>query len=105
MAISKSFQLVSIIKVSKSGRLILKINYIIISLNKFKANQKLFKYQKSKINEKNSNHQPITGDPTTTTPTPCDDIWEAKKCEKMKKKGKCGKPKIDKKCRKTCGIC
>merc|ERR1711935_282220 len=30
---------------------------------------------------------------TGPTPAPCDDMWKAKKCKKMKKKGKCGKPK------------
>jgi len=48
---------------------------------------------------------PTTGGPTTATPAPCDDIWKAKKCNKMKKKGKCEKPKVEKKCKKTCGFC
>ena len=42
-----------------------------------------------------------------TTPTPgiCEDIWNAKKCKKMKKKEKCGKTKVKQNCKKTCEIC
>ena len=47
----------------------------------------------------------VTGGPTTTTPEPCDDKWKSKKCKKMKKKGKCVKPKVEANCQKTCGIC
>ena len=46
----------------------------------------------------------VTGVPTTSTPAPCEDMWKAKKCKKMKKKGKCGIPKVDANCKKTCGI-
>jgi len=35
----------------------------------------------------------------------CKDNWKAKKCQKQKKKGKCGKGKVAKNCQKTCGKC
>ena len=35
----------------------------------------------------------------------CKDNWKAKKCQKQKQKGKCGKGKVAKNCQKTCGKC
>ena len=40
-----------------------------------------------------------------TTPEPCEDSWTVNKCEKIKEKGNCGKPKGKKKCAKTCNYC
>ena len=34
----------------------------------------------------------------------CEDIWKAKKCQKMKKNGKCEKPNVETNCKKTCGF-
>lgn len=42
---------------------------------------------------------------TTTTAPPCEDKKKPKKCKKLKKKGKCGKKKVWKKCQKTCDKC
>ena len=42
--------------------------------------------------------------PTLTVPN-CKDKAKTKKCNKWKKKGKCGNKKIAKKCKKTCNLC
>ena len=36
---------------------------------------------------------------------PCEDIWKARSCKRLKKLGKCWKKKVAKKCKKTCGKC
>jgi hypothetical protein len=41
----------------------------------------------------------------TITDPHCKDKKKTKKCIKWKKKGKCGKKKIAKKCKKTCNLC
>merc|ERR1712107_357327 len=35
----------------------------------------------------------------------CEDEWPTKRCIRRANKGKCGKPKVAKKCKKTCDLC
>ena len=35
----------------------------------------------------------------------CEDKYDTKKCEKIKKKGQCGTKKAEKYCKKTCDLC
>ncbi|XP_039269007.2 blastula protease 10-like [Styela clava] len=44
-----------------------------------------------------------TGAATTTVP--CIDLWNLKKCKKMKNKSRCSKENVIPNCRKTCEIC
>merc|ERR1712136_192292 len=37
--------------------------------------------------------------------TPCEDKWPAKRCNKQKKKNRCGKMRVIEYCQKTCGLC
>ena len=46
-----------------------------------------------------------TPTPTPTPPSECKDKKKTKRCKRLKKKGKCGKKKVWKKCKKTCEIC
>ena len=46
-----------------------------------------------------------SGVPPTQPPQQCSNVWNLSRCKKQKKKGKCNKIGVARKCKETCDFC